>query len=316
MRKKGGDGVIKRYLSSELISELASEQSQSCLGQSQSCFEQSQSCLEQSQSYLEQSQSCFEQIERNGFTVLRGTHNGRRAVSVTTPAECLGDERGARLAAIAVSEELCSVIPPEILRSNAPVTVICLGNAAFTADSLGPLTGRDIIATRSFLRSGESRFSGDLREVSVLLPGAGGRTGIEALELASACIPTLMPSLVIAVDALRAVKRSSLCSVIQMSEGGITPGSGVGNARAELSERTLGVPVITVGSPTAISSGALICDALKRAGISELTPTLEEILRDERSFTVTESGADEAIALRARVIAHAINLSLLGFAEV
>lgn len=286
---------MERYLLSELISEISlSQATRLDLG-------------------VDSGQDSLEQSERNGLGVLRGTRNGRRAVSVSAPSEYLASGSGIRLAASAVSDELCALIPPEILRSNAPVTVICLGNAAFTADSLGPLAGREIIATRSFLRSGERCFSGGLREVSVLLPSVGGRTGIEALELVTACMPTLKPSLVIAVDALRAVKRSSLCSVIQMSEGGITPGSGVGNARAELSERTLGVPVIAVGSPTAISSGALICDALKRAGIEALTPTLREILRDERSFTVTESGADEAIALRARVIAGAINRALLGF---
>lgn len=351
--KKGGDEAIKRYLSSELISEIRSEivegqvseiakgqvselgkgqVSELAKGQVSELAKGQVSELAKGQilelgkgqvselakrqvSKLgsEQDQRIIEETERNGFGIIRAVRGGNRAVSVSAPAASLMDGRGVRLAVGAVSEELCSLIPPEILRSNAPVTVICLGNAAFTADSLGPLAGRDIIATRSFLRSGGSRFSDGIREVSALLPSVGGRTGIEASELARACMPTLKPGLVIAIDALRAVKRSSLCSVIQISEGGIIPGSGVGNARAELSERTLGAPVITIGSPTAISSGALICDALKRAGIDSLTPTLEEILRDERSFTVTESGADEAIALHARVIAGAINLALLGF---
>ena len=45
-----------------------------------------------------------------------------------------------------------------------------------------------------------------------------------------------------------------------MCNTGITPGSGVGNARQEISEQTLGVPVIAVGVPTVVDAATLVSD--------------------------------------------------------
>ena len=57
-----------------------------------------------------------------------------------------------------------------------------------------------------------------------------------------------------AVDALACAELSRLGTTIQMSDSGISPGSGVANHRAELSRRTLGVPVIAAGIPTLMDS--------------------------------------------------------------
>ncbi|MGG5833319.1 GPR endopeptidase, partial [Bacillus pumilus] len=43
-------------------------------------------------------------------------------------------------------------------------------------------------------------------------------------------------------------------TTIQISDTGIHPGSGVGNKRKELSKETLGIPVIAIGVPTAVSN--------------------------------------------------------------
>ena len=58
------------------------------------------------------------------------------------------------------------------------------------------------------------------------------------------------PAAVIAVDALAAGRLSRLLRTVQLADTGITPGAGVGNARAALNKETLGVPVIAVGVPT------------------------------------------------------------------
>lgn len=50
------------------------------------------------------------------------------------------------------------------------------------------------------------------------------------------------PDAVIAVDALAARSSKRIASTIQITDTGITPGSGVGNHRKALDRRTLGVP--------------------------------------------------------------------------
>ncbi|MCL2299299.1 MAG: GPR endopeptidase, partial [Firmicutes bacterium] len=68
------------------------------------------------------------------------------------------------------------------------------------------------------------------------------------------------PAAVLTVDALCARKLSRLGCTIQLSDSGIVPGSGVGNARRELSRGTLGVPVVSMGVPTVVDAATLAAD--------------------------------------------------------
>ena len=53
-----------------------------------------------------------------------------------------------------------------------------------------------------------------------------------------------------------------LNKLIQITDSGITPGSGINNYGEEISLNTLKIPVITVGVPTAIEASSIIKDAL------------------------------------------------------
>ena len=53
-----------------------------------------------------------------------------------------------------------------------------------------------------------------------------------------------------------------ISSTIQIADTGIVPGAGVGNARNELSEATLGIPVIAIGVPMVVETATLVNDAL------------------------------------------------------
>jgi hypothetical protein len=94
----------------------------------------------------------------------------------------------------------------------------------------------------------------DLRSVCTLAPGAMGQTGIETAELISALVRQISFSSIIAVDALAARSMGRLGATVQFSTSGIAPGSGVHNRRAELSERTLGIPVFSLGIPTVVDA--------------------------------------------------------------
>ena len=72
------------------------------------------------------------------------------------------------------------------------------------------------------------------------------------------------PDLVIVVDALAARSMSRLCTTVQITDTGISPGSGIGNHRKELSKKSLGVPVIAVGVPTVVDAKTIISDHLEK----------------------------------------------------
>ena len=147
--------------------------------------------------------------------------------------------------------ELFSENLSKLLNKVESVLVCGIGNRDITPDALGPLAADKIFATRHLSKQlAQSTGLGELTPVSVISPGVLGQTGLEVGETLKGIVEKTKPSAVIVIDALAAIKVSRLCTTIQLSDTGITPGSGVHNARAELSEKTLGLKVISVGVPT------------------------------------------------------------------
>lgn len=152
------------------------------------------------------------------------------------------------------SAVLKSMLPQAV----ASVLVVGLGNKKITADSLGPSTSSFILATRHISENLESKVGlPELFPVSCVNTGVLGDTGIETFEIIKGVVNQIKPSCVIAVDALAASSADRLGTTIQFSDSGISPGSGVGNHRHEISETTLGVPVVSVGIPTVVSTGVI-----------------------------------------------------------
>lgn len=56
---------------------------------------------------------------------------------------------------------------------------------------------------------------------------------------------------------------------VQLSNTGISPGSGAMNRRRELSRQTLGVPVISMGVPTVADGVTVGCDLLAVEGVDD-----------------------------------------------
>ena len=193
------------------------------------------------------------------------------------------------------------------------VLIAGLGNADITPDALGPETAGRILATRH-LRAAladntpDTDFLCGLRQVSVLANGVLGQTGIETAELIAALRKTVQPACVIAVDALACSDLRRLGTTVQISDAGLAPGSGVQNRRAELSEKTLGIPVIAVGVPTVVDLHTIVHQASESAD-----------LRGFPNMIVTPRDIDRLLHHAAQLIAAALNLALhpqLTFADV
>lgn len=139
--------------------------------------------------------------------------------------------------------------------------MVGLGNSDITPDALGPKTAKDIFSTRHITKSlAEEVGLPSLRPVSSASPGVLGQTGIESAEMIRGIMNETSPDAVITVDALSARSIKRLGCTVQMTNTGIVPGSGVGNHRAEISRKTLGVPVIAIGVPTVVDAAALVFD--------------------------------------------------------
>ncbi len=180
--------------------------------------------------------------------------------------------------------EQAATLLAELLREQLPLSpdaavfVVGLGNRAITPDAIGPLTVEHVLATRHLRQQLPETF-GAFRPVAALAPGVLGTTGIEAAALVQALARDLQADAIIAVDALACAEADRLCRTIQITNTGITPGSGVGNDRSALNRDTLGIPVAALGVPTVIDAGALSENA-RMEGLFITPRTIDAVVRD------------------------------------
>lgn len=192
--------------------------------------------------------------------------------------------------------------------SDFSVLIAGLGNSEITADAIGPLTVKKLTVTRHLRRIEPSIYSSlGSCEVSAFAPGVLGQTGIETVELINGAVQSSSPDVVIAVDALAARSCERLAAVIQISDAGIRPGSGIGNTRRAINKETLGVPVISIGVPTVVNSSTLVYDALEKAGMEKIDESLENVLETGKSFFVTPKESDVITKKLAEIIARSIS---------
>ena len=117
------------------------------------------------------------------------------------------------------------------------------------------------------------------------------------------------PDLVIAVDALAARSCDRLACTVQLSDRGISPGSGIGNFRQAICTDTVGVPVLALGVPTVVDSSTLVYDALAKAKIGSVSDELRRVLENGRSFFVSPKESDVITAQLSTLFAEAISLA-------
>lgn len=187
-----------------------------------------------------------------------------------------------------------------LLPEEGSVFAAGLGNRRLTPDAVGPLTVEGLLITRHL-----AAVLPGFRPLSAAAAGVLGTTGLESGEWVRALAERSGAEAVIVIDALAARERSRLCAAVQLSDTGIIPGSGVGNARMALSRESLGLPVIAIGVPTVADGRIFAADGAEQD--------------DTPGFFVTPRDVDERVRRISRLLAYAINLSLqpdLGVEEI
>ena len=210
-----------------------------------------------------------------------------------------------------LASEIRSLIPSE-----GTVLAVGLGNRDMTADALGPLFADSVFATRHISEELRRAMGFEsLRSVAAVSPGVLGRTGIETFEIIDGIAKKIKPSCIIAVDALASLDIRRLGTTVQLSDTGISPGSGVGNRRIGLNASTLGIPVIAVGVPTVISAFTVAKNVLENSGYDIDIPRADMY----REYIVASKDADLITKRSARLVSLAVNLALqpsLGVNEI
>lgn len=197
---------------------------------------------------------------------------------------------------------ITDVISELLPNIDGTVLVAGLGNNAITPDALGPKCAEKIFSTRHLINEITDELNlPDFNSVATVSTGVLAQTGIETAEYIKGVASLVNPKAVIVVDALVSTTISRLGKTIQLSDTGITPGSGVGNHRNKIDRDSLGVPVIAIGIPTIVDSNTLIC------GSSDLQ---KENATDNPNMIVTPYDIDLIIERASRLLALSINCAL------
>lgn len=227
------------------------------------------------------------------------------------------------------SKELGYLINPD---SNKTVLVVGLGNWNVTPDALGPKVVSKLMITRHLKELMPEKVEEGISTVCALSPGVLGITGIETGEIILGVKSQVKPDVIIAIDALASRRMERVSTTIQLSNTGISPGSGVGNKRMGLDEKLLGVPVIAVGVPTVVDAATMANDTIDlvidkmideaKVG-KEFYHMLKSIDRQEKmqlisevlspyieDLMVTPKEVDSIIDSISEIIAHGIDWAL------
>ncbi|MFL0267822.1 GPR endopeptidase [Candidatus Clostridium radicumherbarum] len=232
-----------------------------------------------------------------------------------------------------VSEAMAKVLSPMInLDKSMTALVVGLGNSSITPDALGPKVISKLMITRHLKELVPDSIDENIRPVCGISPGVLGTTGIETGEIIKGVVEKIKPNLIICIDALASRKMERVNKTIQIGDTGISPGSGVGNKRMEISKRSLGIPTIAIGVPTVVDAATMANDTIDLAidemikqatnggefynmlrGIdkNEKQKMIEEILNPYvGNLMVTPKEVDLVVDSLSKVIANGINIAL------
>lgn len=216
-----------------------------------------------------------------------------------------------------IAEALCGLM--ENVRGH--VLVVGLGNRFVTPDSLGPRTAEKLFVTRHIRAFAPELAPEGMREVSAIVPGVLGVTGLETREIVQGVVERVRPGAVLCIDALCSERVERITDVVQLNDSGILPGAGVGNRQQGLNRESLGVPVFALGVPTVVYASAIARETIRlieeKTGVADAEHTLSAFagtLIEERmgDLVVTPKDVDKLVEDASRRLANGINRALHG----
>ena len=163
----------------------------------------------------------------------------------------------------AIKEELSKFI------QGTNILVVGLGNYKLGADSLGVKVCDKVEPTRNIF---SSKYT-----ISTISPGVVGSTGVESYEVVKGICDIVKPDTIIVIDSLCAGSISRLLTTFQITDTGITPGSGVNNHRLSFNKENLNTNVVSIGVPTVVYASTLIKEFDGRSFESNLVVSPKDI---------------------------------------
>lgn len=202
-------------------------------------------------------------------------------------------------------DQVLVLLEKEFEKEIHKILVVGLGNRDVVSDALGPQSSDQILVTSHLYEAQRTELLKGTRNVATLSPGVMGQTGIESAKIVESIAKLFEADLVIVIDALATSSLKRINSAIQINNVGIKPGSGVGNHRMELSEKSLGCPIIAIGIATVTSIGAMLKEATDKIEREDIL----ELMQEEVDFdlVVTPKNMDDVLHYMCLVLSESLN---------
>lgn len=271
-------------------------------------------------------------VEVSEYEVDEGISVNRVEVRNDAGAQALGKKKG-RYVTVECPElysrdeniiaRVAHVFADEITRlkdsfhSAQKILIIGLGNRNVTPDALGPMVCEKVFVSRHIKKYLPEMIDSRVAEVSAISPGVLGITGLEAAEVIDGVVEKIKPQMIIAIDALASRSISRIGTSLQVSDAGISPGSGIGNKRRAIDRETLGIPVLAIGVPMVVYAYTIASEILTSAAMkasaeqNQIKKVISMIQDIEGSdMIVTPKNVDTLIQNASDLLARAINFSI------
>lgn len=201
-----------------------------------------------------------------------------------------------------------------LIEKDKSVMVVGLGNLYVTPDALGSKVVNGIDVTRHILEFAKEMISSNTREVSAICPGVMGNTGIQTSEIISAVSKIVKPKYIIVIDSLMSKSIKRVGASIQISNTGITPGSGITGINNSIDYDSTGATVISMGVPMVVDMATITNDALNKLennkeGSEDRYYEIANVL-DTENYIVTPKDIDELIEIMSEIISESINKTM------
>lgn len=245
---------------------------------------------------IEVTQREYEEFKITEVNVLN--ENGKKSIDkeigkyITIDVEEIKYIENEKLLIKKINEEL-----EKMIEKDMSILVVGLGNMYVTPDALGSKVTKGIEVTRHLLKFGKELGYKNVREVSCITPGVMGNTGIETSEIVYAISNIIKPDIIIAIDSLMSKSITRIGSSIQISDTGITPGSGINGVNSSIDNNSTNAKVISIGVPMVVDVKTIINEVDKDNNLNV----------DELNYIVTPKDIDDLIEVTSRIISKSIN---------
>ena len=160
------------------------------------------------------------------------------------------------------------------------VLVCGIGNENHTADSIGPKT-LYYIKTNAYLKNILVKET----KVAAIEPRVLFQTGIKTEKIIKGIVDEIKPNLLILIDSLVSDNITYLNHIIELTDAGLIQGYGINELESELTNNSMGIPVLLIGVCTALEifindSYYILSDKNIDEFVNEICPIIGKCLNE------------------------------------